>query len=62
MLTIKGIVMPDRTSAIKWAIENSQQDDWILITGKGHETYKQMFSMPTTSDTETVLYIENKEQ
>lgn len=58
----KGIVMPDRTSAIKWAIENSQQDDWILITGKGHETYKQMFSMPTTSDTETVLYIENKEQ
>ncbi|MFP3919498.1 UDP-N-acetylmuramoyl-L-alanyl-D-glutamate--2,6-diaminopimelate ligase [Lysinibacillus telephonicus] len=58
----KGIVMPDRTSAIKWAIENSEQDDWILITGKGHEIYKQNFSIPTTSDTETVLYIDNGEK
>lgn len=58
----KGIVLPDRTEAIKWAIENSEQGDWIIITGKGHEQYKQSFRIPTHSDKETVLYIENREK
>ncbi|MCM3390494.1 UDP-N-acetylmuramoyl-L-alanyl-D-glutamate--2,6-diaminopimelate ligase [Ureibacillus chungkukjangi] len=55
----QGIVIPDRTNAIKWAIENSSYNDWIIITGKGHENYKQKFHLPTKSDEETVLYIEN---
>ncbi|PYF02633.1 UDP-N-acetylmuramoyl-L-alanyl-D-glutamate--2,6-diaminopimelate ligase [Ureibacillus chungkukjangi] len=55
----QGIVIPDRTSAIKWAIENSAHNDWIIITGKGHENYNQKFHLPTKSDEETVLYIED---
>ena len=55
----QGIVIPDRTNAIKWAIENSSYNDWIIITGKGHENYNQKFHLPTKSDEETVLYIEN---
>ncbi|MCM3390389.1 hypothetical protein M3649_20050 [Ureibacillus chungkukjangi] len=56
----QGIVIPDRTNAIIRAIENSSHDDWIIITGKGHENYNQKFYLPTKSDEETVLYIENK--
>lgn len=58
----KGIVLPDRTEAIKWAIENSKQGDWIIITGKGHELYKQSFRIPIHTDKETVLYIDNEEK
>jgi len=30
-------VIHDRRSAIKYAIEQANQDDWVLIAGKGHE-------------------------
>lgn len=53
----KGIIIEDRTLAIKWAIEHSQKDDWIIITGKGHEQYKESFKLPTYFDTDTVLYV-----
>lgn len=56
----KGVIIPDRTSAIKWALDHSEQDDWIIITGKGHEKYKQRFSIPTSFDKETVIYIEKR--
>lgn len=53
----KGLVIPDRTLAIQQAMETSQNGDWIIITGKGHEAYQQAFSLPTKSDKETVTYL-----
>ncbi len=53
----KGSIIPDRTLAIKHAIEDSQAGDWIMITGKGHEKYQQKFHLPTASDRETVNFI-----
>jgi UDP-N-acetylmuramoyl-L-alanyl-D-glutamate--2,6-diaminopimelate ligase len=52
------IVIPDRTKAIEFAwrqMKNS--NDWIFITGKGHEKYEQSFELPCQSDKETVLYL-----
>jgi len=42
----KYIKITDRTEAIKYAIENAQKDDIIVIAGKGHETY-QIFADKT---------------
>ncbi|MBT2571590.1 UDP-N-acetylmuramoyl-L-alanyl-D-glutamate--2,6-diaminopimelate ligase [Planococcus sp. ISL-110] len=53
----KGSIIPDRTLAIKYAIEDSQSGDWIVITGKGHEKYRQNFKLPTASDRETINFI-----
>ncbi|MFD1067231.1 UDP-N-acetylmuramoyl-L-alanyl-D-glutamate--2,6-diaminopimelate ligase [Oceanobacillus locisalsi] len=33
-------VISDRAEAIKYAVEQAQKDDIILIAGKGHETYQ----------------------
>lgn len=53
----KGKIIPDRTLAIKQAIEDSQSGDWVVITGKGHEMYQQNFQLPTDSDCETVNFL-----
>ncbi len=34
------IVIPDRAEAVRWAIENAQPGDTVLLAGKGHETYQ----------------------
>lgn len=34
------VVIPDRKEAIKYAIENAQDGDIILLLGKGHEDYQ----------------------
>lgn len=52
----KGKIIPDRTLAIKSAIESASSGDWVLITGKGNESYKIPFEITTNSDVETVLY------
>ena len=56
----KGIVIPDRTLAIQFAFQTGIKDDWIIITGKGPENYRHPFTLPTTSDGETVLFLQNK--
>ena len=33
-------VIENRGEAIKFAIENAQKDDIIVLAGKGHETYQ----------------------
>ena len=33
-------VIENRVEAIRWAIENAQPGDTILLAGKGHETYQ----------------------
>lgn len=54
----KGKVIPDRTIAILTAIQKAVKDDWIIITGKGPEHYKQPFYLSTKSDKETIQYIQ----
>lgn len=53
----KCVIIPDRTEAIKYAWELSQQNDWVIITGKGNEHYQQTYSMPTSSDLQTLKYL-----
>lgn len=52
----KGVIVTDRTLAIKRALEFASEGDWILITGKGNESYQQTYSTSTTSDEETARY------
>ncbi len=37
----KYVVIPDRTEAIKYCIENAQDGDIIVLAGKGHEDYQE---------------------
>jgi len=34
--------IPDRTEAIRYALENARSGDTVLIAGKGHETYQEI--------------------
>jgi UDP-N-acetylmuramoyl-L-alanyl-D-glutamate--2,6-diaminopimelate ligase len=56
----KGFVIPDRTLAIKHVWDQVDEGDWVLITGKGSETYQQQFYIPVNSDKETVRYLSQK--
>jgi len=56
------IIIPDRTDAIKYAWELAQNQDWIVITGKGNEQYQQGFAMNTNSDSETLKYLMDSSQ
>ncbi|UOR12049.1 UDP-N-acetylmuramoyl-L-alanyl-D-glutamate--2,6-diaminopimelate ligase [Halobacillus amylolyticus] len=55
----KGMVVADRTIAIKQALDQSIPGDWIVITGKGHEQYQQNYHLPTESDKDTIMYLNN---
>ncbi|MCK1982008.1 MULTISPECIES: UDP-N-acetylmuramoyl-L-alanyl-D-glutamate--2,6-diaminopimelate ligase [Peribacillus] len=55
-----GLVIPDRTLAIQTVLKMAKKGDWVIVTGKGHESYKQDFSLPTTSDKETIQYLLDK--
>ena len=39
-LTSQPVMIEDRKSAIIWAIKRAQASDFILVAGKGHETYQ----------------------
>lgn len=56
----KGTIISDRTEAITFALTLCRNKDWIVITGKGHEKYQQIYSLPTASDLETVKYVNSK--
>ncbi|WP_040984198.1 UDP-N-acetylmuramoyl-L-alanyl-D-glutamate--2,6-diaminopimelate ligase [Oceanobacillus jeddahense] len=57
----EGLVISDRTLAIKHAIETAEENDWVIITGKGDERYSLDFTLPANSDKETVEYVLQKE-
>ena len=38
----KYIEIPDRKEAIRYAIENGEQGDIIVLAGKGHEDYQEI--------------------
>ncbi len=50
-------VIVDRTVAIELAMLNAEQEEWILITGMGPESYDVPFQLKTKNDIETVTSI-----
>ena len=36
------VVIENRVEAIKWAMTHAEQDDVIVLCGKGHETYQEV--------------------
>lgn len=54
-----GMVIPDRTEAIRYALDQSSEGDWIIVTGKGHEKYQQSYSLPTVCDKDTIMYLKD---
>ena len=56
----KYIKIPDRREAIKYAIDNAEEGDIVLILGKGHETYQEKNGERTHfDDREEVLKLFN---
>lgn len=53
----KTTVILDRTKAIAYALERSGEGDFIVVTGKGPEPYKESFSLPSISDIETLTLL-----
>lgn len=58
----KGKVIPDRTLAIEYAWKIAKDGDWIFITGKGNEVYKNTYLLPTNSDIDTLTYLSKEEK
>ena len=54
-------IIEDRTLAIKQAWNDASQGDLVAISGKGPETYKHKFLIPTNSDRETIQFLLNVE-
>ena len=52
-------IIMDRTVAIQEAQKLAQPGDYIVLTGKGPESYKEEFQMGTHSDKETVLQLKH---
>lgn len=51
----KYIVIPDRTEAIRYCIENAQDGDIIVLAGKGHENYQDKNGKKTHYDEREVI-------
>ena len=49
------IVIPDRTDAIRYCIENAQDGDIIVLAGKGHEDYQDKNGIKTHYDEREVI-------
>ena len=53
-----GTVIMDRTLAIQYVWGVVEDGDWVFISGKGPEHYKQNFHLPATSDRETIEFLQ----
>ena len=49
------MVIPDRTDAIRYCIENAQDGDIIVLAGKGHEDYQDKNGVKTHYDEREVI-------
>lgn len=49
------VVIPDRTDAIRYCIENAQDGDIIVLAGKGHEDYQDKNGVKTHYDEREVI-------
>lgn len=61
-LEFTGKRIQDRTEAIGFALEQAVSGDWIVITGKGNEPYKDDYEAPCQSDRETVEWYQKQEK
>ena len=61
-LEFTGKRIQDRTEAIGFALEQAVSGDWIVITGKGNEPYKDDYEAPCQSDRETVEWYRSKKK
>ncbi|MFC4411570.1 UDP-N-acetylmuramoyl-L-alanyl-D-glutamate--2,6-diaminopimelate ligase [Chungangia koreensis] len=55
------LVIPDRTIAVQTAWEQLQEGDWLIITGKGHELYKDRYVYAAESDIQLIQFLQNEE-
>lgn len=55
-------VVEDRTLAISLIWDSMGPGDWMVITGKGPERYKETFRLPSDSDIETLRLLSNKSE
>lgn len=53
-----ALIIPDRTEAIQYAWKQAKEGDWVFITGKGQESYKQSFMLPASTDKETIQLLQ----
>ena len=51
----KYVTIPDRTDAIRYCIENTQDGDIIVLAGKGHEDYQDKNGKKTHYDEREVI-------
>ena len=51
----KYILIPDRTDAIRYCIENAKDGDIIVLAGKGHEDYQDKMGVKTHYDEREVI-------
>lgn len=61
-LKFTGIRIDDRTKAIAYALEQACSGDWVVITGKGNELYRDLYSAPCQTDNETVDWYFKREK
>ncbi|WP_392455338.1 UDP-N-acetylmuramoyl-L-alanyl-D-glutamate--2,6-diaminopimelate ligase [Chryseomicrobium aureum] len=61
-LRFTGIRIDDRTEAIAYALEQASAGDWVVITGKGNEQYRDRYMAPCQSDSETVDWYFKREK
>ncbi|RFU70974.1 UDP-N-acetylmuramoyl-L-alanyl-D-glutamate--2,6-diaminopimelate ligase [Peribacillus saganii] len=50
-------IIYDRTLAIRKAWKTASPGEWVLVTGKGREPYKQAFTLPSLSDKDTLSFL-----
>lgn len=57
------IIIPDRTEAIRYCLENAQDGDIIILAGKGHEDYQDKNGVKTHYDEREIIadILKNKE-
>ena len=53
----KYVIIPDRTDAIRYCIENAQDGDIIVLAGKGHEDYQDKNGKKTHYDEREVIQL-----
>lgn len=49
------VVVPDRTDAIRYCIENAREGDIIVLAGKGHEDYQDKNGVKTHYDEREII-------
>nr|WP_017186693.1 hypothetical protein [Alkalibacillus haloalkaliphilus] len=50
-------VLTERVCAIKEAVLEAEEGDWVVITGQGHKIYQQSNELNTKTDQETIDYL-----